>query len=88
MVNDKSDFEKVAAYLLVLSVGIGVYPMAIMGEFMHKLDYGGKVEQTLDQGVPDEISRIFKSWTEKDESMFLIYFGSECMEMLEVSEHE
>lgn len=84
MTNDKSDFEKVAAYLLVLSVGLGVYPMAIVGEFMHKLDYGGKVDRALDRGVPDEISQIFENWTEKDEAMFLIYFGSECMETLGV----
>ena len=84
MANDKSDFEKVAAYLLVLSVGLGMYPITIMGEFMHKLGYGGNVDQTLDQGVPAEIKQIFQSWTEKDEAMFSIYFGSKCMEMLEV----
>lgn len=79
----KSDFEKVTAYLFVLSVGVGLYPMQIIGEFMRDVNLKGEVNQPMDIGVPDEVKEIYGSWTEKEESAFLIFFGRACMNELE-----
>lgn len=79
----KSDFEKVMAYLFVLSVGVGLYPMQIIGEFMRDVNSKGEVNQPMDIGVPDEVKKIYEGWTEKEEAAFLIFFGRACMDELE-----
>ncbi|WP_369957366.1 hypothetical protein [Levilactobacillus brevis] len=79
----KSDFEKITAYLFVLSVGVGLYPMQIVGEFMRDVNSKGEVNQPMDIGIPNEVKEIYGSWTEKEESAFLIYFGSACMKAIE-----
>ena len=79
----KSDFEKVTAYLFVLSVGVGLYPMQIVGEFMRDVNSKGEVNQPMDIGVPDEVKKIYEGWTEKEEAAFLIFFGRACMDELE-----
>lgn len=79
----KSDFEKVTAYLLVLSVGIGLYPMRMLGEFMYDMSSQSESSEALDIGVPDDVKRIYEGWTEKEESAFLIFFGRACMDELE-----
>lgn len=79
----KTDFEKVTAYLLVLSVGIGLYPMRMLGELMYDMSSQSESSETLDIGVPDDVKRIYEGWTEKEESAFLIFFGRACMDELE-----
>lgn len=79
----KSDFEKVTAYLLVLSVGVGLYPMQIIGEFMRDVSSRVEVDPSLDIGVPEDIKKIYEGWTEKEEAAFLIFFGRACMDELE-----
>lgn len=79
----KSDFEKVTAYLFVLSVGVGLYPMQIIGEFMRDVSSRVEVDPSLDIGVPEDIKKIYEGWTEKEEAAFLIFFGRACMDELE-----
>lgn len=83
MVDDKSDFQKLADYLIILSVGIGLYPIEILGEFMRDLEQS-EDSQPMDMGVPDDIRHIYTGMTEKDEAMFLIYFGDACMRKMGV----
>lgn len=78
----KTDFEKVTAYLFVMSVGVGLYPMQIIGEFMRDVNSKGEVNQPMDVGVPDEVKKIYGNWTEKEKSAFLIFFGRACMDEL------
>ncbi|WP_143463243.1 hypothetical protein [Levilactobacillus enshiensis] len=78
MVANKSDFQKLSDYLIILSVGVGLYPIEILGEFMRDLKQSEN-NQAMDMGVPEDIRRIYKDMTEKDEAAFLIYFGNECM---------
>ena len=78
MDDDKSDFQKLADYLIILSVGVGLYPIEILGEVMHDMKQSEN-NQAMDMGVPDDIRQIYKGMTEKDEAMFLIYFGDACM---------
>lgn len=81
----KSDFEKVMAYLFVLSVGVGLYPMQIIGEFMRDVSSRVEVDPSLDIGVPEDIKKIYEGWTEKEEAAFLIFFGRACMDELGVN---
>lgn len=81
----KSDFEKVTAYLFVLSVGVGLYPMQIIGEFMRDVSSRVEVDPSLDIGVPEDIKKIYEGWTEKEEAAFLIFFGRACMDELGVN---
>lgn len=83
MTTEKTDFQKVSDYLLVLSIGVGLYPMKIIGEFMRDSNFSDEDDQPLDMGVPDDIKTIYQSWTEKEEAAFLIYFGDVCMRELE-----
>ncbi|ATU69508.1 hypothetical protein CT113_03795 [Levilactobacillus brevis] len=79
----KSDFEKVTAYLFVLSVGVGLYPIQIIGEFMRDVNSRVEVDPSLDIGVPGDIKKIYEGWTDKEEAAFLIFFGRACMDELE-----
>lgn len=70
MAADKSEFEKVTASLMVSSVGNGFYPIEM-------------VEGIFEPSGSSEAWDIMQKWTEKEEAMFLIYFGEACMKMLE-----
>lgn len=83
MDDDKSDFQKLADYLIILSVGIGLYPIEILGEFMRDMKQS-EDDQAMDVGVPEGIRQIYEDMTEKDEAMFLIYFGDACMRKMGV----
>lgn len=83
MTADKSDFQKLSDYLIILSVGVGLYPIEILGEFMRDLKQS-EDNQSMDVGVPEDIRRIYKGMTEKDEGSFLIYFGDACMREMEI----
>lgn len=78
-----TDFEKVAAYLLVLSIGMGVYPMQMIYELIQDLNHEDKDDAWSGFDAPDDVRDIYESWTEKDEAAFIIYFGNECMKRLE-----
>jgi len=78
MAADKSDFQKLSDYLIISSVGVGLYPIEILGNFMRNFKYNGD-SQPMDMSVPEDIIRIYKGMNEKDEASFLIYFGSACM---------
>lgn len=78
MVADKSDFQKLSDYLIILSVGVGLYPIEMLDEFMRDLKQG-EDNRSMDVGVPENIRQIYKDMTEKDEAAFLIYFGDACM---------
>lgn len=78
MAADKSDFQKLSDYLMILSIGMGLYPIEILGEFMRDMKQSEN-NQAMDMGVPEDIRHIYEGMTEKDEAAFLIYFGDACM---------
>lgn len=82
MAADKSDFQKLSDYLMILSVGMGLYPIEILGEFMRDMKQN-EDNQAMDVGVSEDIRHIYKGMTEKDEASFLIYFGDACMREME-----